>query len=84
MVEAMGTVPTLRQLGMQLRDAGMRWRVQELQSRATERERLMRTGAGAGTGTGSTQTLTIYGRLPSLANVVPGSYTDTVTVTVSY
>lgn len=37
-----------------------------------------------GTGTGSTQTLTIYGRLPSLANVVPGAYTDTVTVTVSY
>ena len=37
-----------------------------------------------GTGTGSAQTLTIYGRLPSLANVVPGSYTDTVTVTVSY
>lgn len=38
----------------------------------------------SGTGTGSAQTLTIYGRLPSLANVVPGSYTDTVTVTVSY
>ena len=38
----------------------------------------------SGTGTGSTQSLTIYGRLPSLANVVPGSYTDTVTVTVSY
>lgn len=38
----------------------------------------------AGTGTGSTQSLTIYGRLPSLAGVVPGSYTDTVTVTVSY
>ena len=37
-----------------------------------------------GTGTGSAQTLTIYGRLSSLANVVPGSYTDTVTVTVSY
>ncbi len=38
----------------------------------------------AGTGTGSTQSLTIYGRMPSLANVVPGSYTDTVTVTISY
>jgi spore coat protein U-like protein len=38
----------------------------------------------AGTGTGSSQSLTIYGRLPSLANVVPGSYTDTVTVTISY
>ena len=37
-----------------------------------------------GTGTGSAQSLNIYGRLPSLANVVPGAYTDTVTVTVSY
>lgn len=42
------------------------------------------SSTSAGTGTGSAQTLTIYGRLPSLANVVPGSYTDTVTVTVSY
>jgi spore coat protein U-like protein len=42
------------------------------------------SSTSASTGTGSTQTLTIYGRLPSLANVVPGSYTDTVTVTVSY
>ena len=42
------------------------------------------SSTSAGTGTGSAQTLTIYGRLPSLANVVPGAYTDTVTVTVSY
>lgn len=40
--------------------------------------------AKTGTGTGSVQSLTVYGRLPSLANVVPGSYTDTVTVTISY
>lgn len=42
------------------------------------------SSTSSGNGTGSTQTLTIYGRLPSLANVIPGSYTDTVTVTVSY
>lgn len=42
------------------------------------------SSTSSGTGTGSTQSLTIYGRLPSLANVIPGSYTDTVTVTVSY
>lgn len=36
------------------------------------------------TGTGSAQTLSVYGRVPSLANVVPGTYTDTVTVTVTY
>lgn len=38
----------------------------------------------SGTGTGSPQALSIYGRIPSLANVVPGSYADTVTVTISY
>ncbi|MET0517908.1 MAG: spore coat U domain-containing protein [Burkholderiaceae bacterium] len=42
------------------------------------------SGTVGGTGTGSTQSLTIYGRLPSLSNVVPGAYTDTVTVTISY
>jgi spore coat protein U-like protein len=42
------------------------------------------SSTSAGTGTGSAQTLTIYGRLPSLANAVPGAYTDTVTVTVTY
>jgi spore coat protein U-like protein len=38
----------------------------------------------SGTGTGSQQSISVYGRIPSLANVVPGSYTDTVTVTVTY
>ncbi len=42
------------------------------------------SSAKNGTGTGSVQSHTVYGRLPSLANVVPGSYTDTVTVTISY
>ena len=40
--------------------------------------------AYSGVGTGSAQSLTIYGRLPSVAGVVPGSYSDTVTVTVSF
>lgn len=38
----------------------------------------------SGTGSGSNQTLTIYGRLPSLSGAVPGTYTDTVTVTITY
>jgi spore coat protein U-like protein len=37
-----------------------------------------------GTGSGSNQSLTIYGRVPSLSGVIPGAYTDTVTVTISY
>ncbi len=38
----------------------------------------------AGTGSGSSQALTIYGRLPTLNGAVPGTYTDTVTVTITY
>lgn len=37
-----------------------------------------------GTGTGSSQSLTIHGRVPSLSGAIPGTYSDTVTVTVSY
>jgi spore coat protein U-like protein len=42
------------------------------------------SSTNSGTGTGSSQTLTIYGRVPSLSGVVPGTYADTVTVTISY
>jgi len=42
------------------------------------------SGVLPGVGTGSNQTLTIFGRLPSLTGAVPGTYNDTVTVTVTY
>lgn len=42
------------------------------------------SGVYAGTGTGSAQSLTVHGRLPSLAGVVPGNYSDTVTLTITY
>ncbi len=38
----------------------------------------------SGTGTGSNQTLTAYGRVPSGQSPTPGSYTDTVVVTITY
>ncbi|WP_416760803.1 spore coat U domain-containing protein [Roseateles sp. So40a] len=38
----------------------------------------------SGTGSGGLQNVTIYGRIPSLTGTVPGTYTDTVTVTVTY
>ena len=37
-----------------------------------------------GTGTGNLQTVYLYGRLPTLTGAVPGTYTDTVTVTITY
>lgn len=43
------------------------------------------TGMISGTGTGAAQASTIYGRVPSgQSTVPPGSYADTVTVTVTY
>lgn len=36
------------------------------------------------TGTGVSQAHTVYGRIPAAENVPTGSYSDTVTVTVSY
>ena len=42
------------------------------------------TNTVAGTGSGSAQALTVYGRVPSQATPAAGTYTDTVTVTVTY
>jgi spore coat protein U-like protein len=42
------------------------------------------TDTVAGTGNGLAQPLTVYGRIPAQAAVTPGTYTDTLTVTVTY
>jgi spore coat protein U-like protein len=42
------------------------------------------TDTVAGTGNGAAQTLTVYGRVPSQSTPAPGTYTDTITVTVTY
>lgn len=38
----------------------------------------------AGTGTGTAQALTVYGRVPAQTTPSPGTYTDTVVVTLTY
>jgi spore coat protein U-like protein len=38
----------------------------------------------SGTGTGAAQVLTVYGRIPANQTALIGSYTDTVTVTVTF
>jgi spore coat protein U-like protein len=38
----------------------------------------------AGTGTGLTQTFTVYGRVPAQSTPSPGTYSDTVVLTISY
>ena len=38
----------------------------------------------SGVGTGSVQSYTVYGRVPSQATPAPGTYSDTLTVTLTY
>jgi len=38
----------------------------------------------SGVGNGLQQTLIVYGRIPGSQNVVPGSYTDAITVTIEW
>lgn len=42
------------------------------------------TDTESGTGTGAAQNLTVYGQIPAGQFPTPGSYTDTITVTVTY
>ena len=42
------------------------------------------TDTQAATGNGSAQSYTVYGRVPPQAAPAPGTYTDTITVTVTY
>jgi spore coat protein U-like protein len=38
----------------------------------------------SGTGIGSSQNYTVYGRVQAQTTPAPGTYTDTITVTVTY
>jgi spore coat protein U-like protein len=42
------------------------------------------TNTSSGTGTGSTQTQTVYGRVATQTTPSPGTYSDSVVVTVGY
>jgi len=42
------------------------------------------TDTVTGTGSGTAQTIQVYGRVPAQTTPTPGSYTDTITVTVTY
>lgn len=42
------------------------------------------TDAVGGIGTGAVQSLTVYGRVPSQSTPAPGTYNDTIVVTVTY
>ena len=76
MVDAMETVPSLVQLGLgTIRDAGMRWRINSMQSRALERlrqERLKRSNsAAAGSEGGGAHSRTTSAAAPATPPTAP-------------
>ena len=52
--------------------------------RSTNWGNTVATDTVAGTGNGAAQPITVYGRVPAGQFVAPGSYTDTITATVTY
>lgn len=42
------------------------------------------TATVSGTGTGSSQTVNVYGAIPANESAISGTYTDTVTATITY
>jgi spore coat protein U-like protein len=52
--------------------------------RATVWGNTVGTDTVAGTGNGSSQNFTVYGRIPTQTTPAPGTYNDTITVTVTY
>jgi spore coat protein U-like protein len=42
------------------------------------------TATVSGTGTGSSQTISVYGAIPASESATSGTYTDTVTATITY
>lgn len=42
------------------------------------------TSAATGTGTGLAQVMSVYGRVPAQTTPAPGTYTDTITATISF
>lgn len=56
----------------------------ELYRDAARLERWGSTVATGVSGTSAEQSLTVYGRIPALADTVPGNYRDVVTVTLTY
>jgi spore coat protein U-like protein len=52
--------------------------------RTTNWGNMIGTDTIAGTGSGAAQTMTIYGRVPIQSTPAPNTYTDLVTITVTY
>jgi spore coat protein U-like protein len=65
--------------------SGLSYSLYQNSTRTTNWGNTVGTDTVSGTGTGNAQALNVYGRIPgSQTSVVPGSYADTITVTLTY
>ena len=76
------TNPTLRQ--MSFSGSTVTYGLYQDSARSQPWGNTMGSNTVAGIGTGSSQTLTVYGRIPAQTTPAPGTYTDTIVVTVGY
>jgi spore coat protein U-like protein len=53
-------------------------------SRTTNWGNTVGSDTATGTGTGANQSLTVYGQMPGGQALIPGSYADTITATITY
>jgi len=79
---ATGATVTTRQ--MQNGSALLHYNLFSNSGRTTNWGNTSATNWVSGTGSGSAQALTVYGQVPAAQHVTPGSYTDTITVSVTY
>ena len=77
-----GTGPTSRR--MALGNQGITYGLYRDTARSLPWGSTIGTNTVAGTGTGAAQGIPVYGRVPAQTTPAPGTYTDTVVVTVTY
>jgi spore coat protein U-like protein len=79
-----GSGATVTNRKMTLSSTTVNYALYSNSSRTTNWGNTAGTDTVGGTGTGSAQSLTVYGRVPSQSTPAPGTYTDTIVVTVTY
>jgi spore coat protein U-like protein len=77
-----GTSVTTRQ--MKVGTAVINYSLYSDSGRTTNWGNTVGTDTVAATGNGSAQAYTVYGRIPPQTTPAPGSYSDTITITVTY
>ena len=81
---ASGATVTTRQMGGTVSGSLLNYGLFSDSGHATNWGNTVGTDTVAGTGSGVAQSLTVYGQIPATQYVAPGSYSDTITATITY